>query len=374
MQVVAVSPSPRPVLSVVIPCRNEERYIGASVRELVDYLREAHWDAGLGRRWEIVLVDDGSTDSTLKIMQQLSVDFEHVRVCTYPRSGGQGKALQSGFQLAQGDWVIAFDADLDYSPDHIGRYLRLALDTRADIVVGSPYMKGGTIEQCPPMRLAMSRLMNWYFKRILPLPLSTFTCILRLYRRDVLNSLLLASFDKDLLPEILVKANALKLAIVEAPAVLNWSRKAGRARSRNLRSTAGKALRHLQIGIVENPFFVLKYPLILVTVGAIWMTLAVLWLFVHHFRRTGAGVLADITTALATSFMSSPHTWILMLLTVQSALLLVFFVFIVLQNKLKADSDFVALTKVYEAVNRSAHVRALNGTDAADISYVQEDR
>jgi len=339
-----------PKLSVVIPCHNEERFIGDSVVELVRYLTDVDWDGGNGRHWEIILVNDGSTDRTASILRDLADRYEHIRVCDYPRAGGQGMALQSGFRIAHGEWVIAFDADLDYKPTHIGEFLKVAADTGADIVVGSPYMKGGQIRNCPPLRLAMSRLANWYFRCVLNLDLSTFTAILRLYRREALNKLLLASFDKDILPEILLKADALKMLIVEAPARMNWYQgKAGRRRQ-NLVGTAAKALKHIEIGLVENPFFFLKYPLIGSVLLALWLSFAVIWLFTRHFRVTGAGMLADITAAFAAAFAHSPHTLIFMMVAVQTALFLTFFVFVVLQNKLKRETDFIALTRIYEAI------------------------
>ena len=62
----------RPTLSVVIPCHNEERFIGDSVSELVRYLNDVDWDCGAGRHWEIILVNDGSTDRTASILHELA--------------------------------------------------------------------------------------------------------------------------------------------------------------------------------------------------------------------------------------------------------------------------------------------------------------
>src|SRR5262249_44116031 len=158
--------------------------------------------------------------------------------------------------------VFTVDADLDYGVEHVGKFLEAAQARQADVIVGSPYCPGGQALGVPRVRLAMSRAMNWYFARVLMLGVSTYTSIARLYRKDALDRLLLVSHDKDLLPEILVKARLLKMHIVEMPATLRWrdARTARRGKGLGITSTARKAIGHLLLGTIENPRLFFAVP------------------------------------------------------------------------------------------------------------------
>jgi glycosyltransferase involved in cell wall biosynthesis len=289
------------------------------------------------------------------VLQRICTEHPEIRYLTYPRTGGQGKALQSGFAAARGEWVATFDADLDYGPSHIQEYLEYAVRLQADIVVGSPYRPGGAIVNCPWPRLAMSRLMNWYFRKLFPIGVTTFTAILRLYRRETLEKLLLASYDKDLLPEILIKADLLKMSIVELPAVSVWDAKKTRQRGKgaSIFSTARKAARHLVIGLTERPFGLLFYPILVVLALFILMSVGVATLFVSNFAASDAGFLIDIRTALKTSYFESPHTFIFFVGAAQSLLIIFFAAIIVLQIKTKSDNDFIILTRIYDSISRT---------------------
>ena len=350
----------QPLLTVVIPCLNETAVLRETAAELDDYLSRSDWDAGLGKRWEIIFVNDGSTDDTAGVLASIGARYPNVRSLNFARSSGQGKALQAGFEAARGEWIVTFDADLDYQPSHIRSFLAVALRTDADIVVGSPYRRGGRIENCPWPRLAMSWLMNWYFRQLFKIGLTTFTAIIRLYRRRALDRLLLASYDKDFLPELLIKADLLKMSIVELPAISVWD--AGKTRRRgkgfNIVSTARKAARHLAIGLVERPFSLLFYPMLLVFVLFVMMSYGVAHLFWMNFAASDAGLLLDIREALSISYQQSPHTFIFFVGAAQSLLIMFFSAVVVLQIKNKSDTDFIIQTKLYEAISRpSQHDR-----------------
>ena len=158
-----------PLLSVVVPCHNEEAILAKSAAELIEYLSTVAWSCGLPPTWELILVNDGSTDGTLGVIEALAAVYPNVISVSYNPCGGQGKALQAGFSHSRGEWIISFDADLDYRPRYISEFLQHAVGTGADIVIGSPYLLGGGIENCPRTRLLMSRAMNWYFRRVFDL-------------------------------------------------------------------------------------------------------------------------------------------------------------------------------------------------------------
>jgi glycosyltransferase involved in cell wall biosynthesis len=360
------------LLSVVIPCHNEERIVAQTAHELEEYLTTVDWSCGEPPSWELVFVNDGSTDGTLRELQRIAAADPRVRCISYRRCGGQGKALQVGFSRARGHWVICFDADLDYRPKYIGEFLDHALKTEADIVVGSPFRAGGNIVNCPVARVWMSRAMNWYFRLVLPGDISTYTGILRLYRKQALDLLLLCSYDKDLLPEILIKANILKMCVEELPVDSIWDPAKSKARGKGIGvvSTGGKILTHLSIGVIERPFLFLVYPILITSALFAYSSIAIMKLFIDHFSNTPAGLLVDIRSAFAVSFDGSPHTFLFWLFLGHALLVMFFSGVIILQNKIKGDRDFIVQSKLYELlyVKRQADASTKRFSPARELA------
>lgn len=359
-----VSSHPSLTLSIIIPCYNEGRILAASYQRLRAYLEQCDWSCGLPSTWEIIYVNDGSKDGTDVVVAAIVERDPRVRLCTYPNNGGQGKALQSGFAAAHGQWVFCVDADLDYGPEHIERFLRDALEQHADLIVGSPYMAGGSTENVPWVRLWMSRTVNRYFGFVTNVGVSTFTGIVRMYRRESLQRLLLTSRDKDILPEILIKAHTLGMKIVEVPAHLRWQKETQTTRGRGIGvfSTARKALRHLLWGVVENPGFFFSIPLVIALFGLVWFSSAVLILFGQNYRATDAGILRDITNTASHLVHANPQTFLLFLFFFFTTLILSCIGLIVYQNKTKRDHDYLCFTQLADMMRRQAanHANAVD--------------
>lgn len=230
-------------LSVVVPMYNEEENVAHTVHQINQALH------GRVEKYEILLVNDGSTDGTLRAAQLLAETDERVRAVSYSHNGGRGKALRAGFAQARGKIVASIDADLSYSPNIILEFLHtLKHDPEVDVVLASPYMEGGGTEGVPLSRLMVSRLGNMMLCMALPGRIHTTTCIVRGYRREVLDSLELESNGKDLHLEILSKALALGYRVKEIPAVLRNRRK-GSSKFR-FRVTA---LSHFVFTLFEKP-------------------------------------------------------------------------------------------------------------------------
>jgi len=335
-----------PTLSIVIPCYNEGDILERTYQQLSAYLDEKDWHGALPKTWEIIFVNDGSKDRTDEVVTALMAKDARVRLCTYPHNGGQGKALQTGFAAARGEWIFCVDADLDYGPDHIERFLRESVQHTADLVVGSPYMAGGQALNVPRVRLLMSKAANWYFSRIFSIGISTFTGIVRLYRRTSLERLMLTSRDKDILPEIIIKAHALGMNIVETPATLCWKPEIQKTRGRGagIITTGRKAFAHFLWGVVENPLFFFSLPILLAIVGLIWFTSAVIYLFCRDYTSTPRGVLPDITTTFSTLIQQNPQTFVAMFSFFFTTLILSCIGLIIYQNKIKKDHDFLYFT------------------------------
>jgi glycosyltransferase involved in cell wall biosynthesis len=341
---------PTKLLTVLVPCFNEARILRETVAALTAYLDAGCWRKGLGREgdWEILLVDDGSTDDSRPILTELARADGRVRYLSHRINAGQGQALQKGFAAAQGEWIFCVDADLDYGPEHIERFLALAEESGAEMVIGSPYMRCGTTSGVPPTRLCMSRLMNWYFRKVLNLGFSTYTSILRLYRREMIQALLLTSRDKELLPEIIIKATLLGTPIIEAPAHLQWKgrhRDSGR-RGASVLTMARKIVRHLLWGAMENPMLFFLVPAAAVGAGTVWFAIAIATLFFSSYFQTSVGGLKAITFAANNVIQANPQTVVMFVVLLLTALILFSLSIIILQNKIKREHDFLYFSRL----------------------------
>jgi len=232
-----------PEISIVVPMHNEIDNLPGTIDRIARSLAETHCT------FEIIAVDDGSTDATRRRLEAIAAGDARLRVVSYSINRGRGFALRRGFTAARGRIIATIDADLSYDPSHIGQMLRM-LDEHpeADFVVGSPYAKGGSTVHVPRGRLWISRWGNRILGLAMPGRLTAVTGILRAYRREVLDVLDLESNDKEIHLEIVSKALAAGFVPVEMPAVLT-----GRVRGKSkflLRATVGS---HLVFSFYEKP-------------------------------------------------------------------------------------------------------------------------
>jgi glycosyltransferase involved in cell wall biosynthesis len=122
-----MSNSPKPCLSVVMPCYNEV----ATVAECIEAVVGSPWV------YELIIVDDGSTDGTRDLLSKTKHD--KVRIFFQEKNGGKGSALRKGFESAEGNYVIIQDADLEYDPNEYGKILAPLVSGKADVVFGSRF-------------------------------------------------------------------------------------------------------------------------------------------------------------------------------------------------------------------------------------------
>jgi dolichol-phosphate mannosyltransferase len=167
------------VISVVVPLHNEERSIALLYEEL-----QASLDP-LGEDWEVVFVDDGSTDESLSALTRLHAREDNVRVVRLRRNFGKAAALAAGFAQAAGDRVVTIDGDLQDDPSEIPRLLA-KLEEGFDLVSGWKARR-----QDPLSRRIPSKLFNWVAGWMSGLRLHDMNCGLKAYRAEVARSLVL---------------------------------------------------------------------------------------------------------------------------------------------------------------------------------------
>lgn len=162
-------------ISLVIPVYNEE----PNLRALMERLRRVM--ESLGRSYEIILVDDGSTDKSLDVLKEFTV-YPEVKVVELARNYGQHAAILSGFSIVKGEIIVTLDADLQNPPEEIPKLVRTMEEGNFDVV--------GTVRsrrQDSILRTLPSKLMNVVARKITKCNMTDWGCMLRAYRRDIVE-------------------------------------------------------------------------------------------------------------------------------------------------------------------------------------------
>jgi len=205
--------------------------------------------------YEIIAVNDGSSDNTFEVLNKLAENNERVRVVSYPKNIGRGMALRKGFKESSGEIIVSIDADLSYSPHYILDFVEtLRKEPDIDFVLASPYMPGGSVKNVPFSRLWISKFGNKILRLAMPNRIYTSTGIFRAYRKRVLESLELESDGKEIHLEILSKALSLGYRVKEIPAVLT-ARKRGKSKFKFKKT----ATSHLVFSVFEKPMIIFGF-------------------------------------------------------------------------------------------------------------------
>ena len=165
-------------LSIVIPLYNEDE----SLPELTDWIARVMDREGYS--YEIIFVNDGSTDNSWKVIQELSASNSHVKAISFRRNQGKSAGLNQGFKAASGDVVITMDADLQDSPEEIPELRKMITEDGFDLVSGWKQKRYDPITKTLP-----TKLFNAATRKISKIQLNDFNCGLKAYRLEVVHNI-----------------------------------------------------------------------------------------------------------------------------------------------------------------------------------------
>jgi len=200
--------------SIVVPLYNEEGSVDRLHCRLTRVMRE------FGQPYEILFVDDGSSDQTAGIIEDLTSIDPYLKVITLGRNFGQTPALKAGFDAARGDVIISMDGDLQHDPAEIPRFIE-KLDEGFDIVSGWREKRNDTWLT----RRLPSRIANWTMAQISGVPLHDFGTTFKAYRRETIQSIPLYGELHRFIPALAAWSGA---RIVEIP-ITNPPRQYGKS-------------------------------------------------------------------------------------------------------------------------------------------------
>jgi glycosyltransferase involved in cell wall biosynthesis len=166
-------------LSIIIPLLNEQESLPELHQWIVKVMTTHNYS------YEVIFIDDGSTDNSWEIIEQLSVENPNVKGIRFLRNFGKSQALHAGFAKAQGDVIITMDADLQDSPDEIPDLYNMIINQKFDLVSG---WKKKRYDNAVTKNLP-SKLFNWAARKTSGVYLNDFNCGLKAYKNVVIKNI-----------------------------------------------------------------------------------------------------------------------------------------------------------------------------------------
>jgi glycosyltransferase involved in cell wall biosynthesis len=275
---------PRPQVTIVLPCYNEEDHVLLEVKRIC-----AAMDAS-GYRYELLAVDDASTDATLSVLQAAAADFPNLKVVPFHRNGGAGTVRRIGSRMASGDIVVWTDADMTYPNERIPELVRMLDDDPAiDQVVGARTSEEGSHKLLRvPAKWTIRKIAEWLTNQRIP----DLNSGLRAFRRDVAQPYL------RLLPPGFSCVTTITLAFLSnqhdiAYLPIEYGKRSGKSKFRFVTDAYRYILQVLRMVMYFNPLKALM-PLALWLLG-IGMVKSVFDLAFHPVRLATNTILIFLT-------------------------------------------------------------------------------
>jgi|GEM_PF-69289 len=204
---IATSPT-RPVLSIVIPCFNEERTLASCVDSVLVIQDDT-------LALEIIVVDDCSTDESYRVAEQIAARLPGLKLLRHERNRGKGAALRTGIAQATGDFVAIQDADREYDPRDLKRLVVPLRDGIADVVFGSRFLSGGCHRVLYFWHAMGNRFLTLMSNMLTDLNLTDMETCYKVFKREVIQSIQLEENRFGFEPEVVAKVARMRLRIYE---------------------------------------------------------------------------------------------------------------------------------------------------------------
>jgi undecaprenyl-phosphate 4-deoxy-4-formamido-L-arabinose transferase len=180
----------KPYISVLVPVLNEEESLPELHKRLQNVLN------GIGKLYEIIYINDGSTDTTEILLEKFHADDKRVRVIEFNRNYGQHMALFSGFEFARGEIVVTIDADLQNPPEEIPKLVEKAEEGFEVVATYRKQRKDSLFRKLP------SYIVNRITAKLVGVKLRDYGCMLRAYRRNIIDYMNMCPESSSFIPAL----------------------------------------------------------------------------------------------------------------------------------------------------------------------------
>jgi len=202
-------------LSIAIPAYNEEKRLPEKLRPYISYLEKYFPD------YELILVNDGSTDNTLSVLKELAARNSKITIVDSRKNRGRGFGMKAGVMAASGDYILETDADLPVSPDHLQIFVDfLDKNPNYDFVIGSrEHPDANFVIKQSFMRMFAGKVFHKIFQIFFGSQFKDVMCGFKMFRRDVAKDIFKYVYDEKFLAagEIIFVANKFGYKIKELP-------------------------------------------------------------------------------------------------------------------------------------------------------------
>lgn len=206
-------------LSIVMPVFNEEKTIEEMMEKTHSVLEKTR------KKYEIICVDDGSTDNSNETMHSIRRRMKNTRIVKHGKNKGLGAALKTGIKEAKGELIITIDSDLSHNPKDIVSFLE-KIDSDFDMVIGSRYVPGGGMLGVPISRMIISRFTNLVFSVIFGMKIKDISSGYRCFKSKLKKEIISSSSDGfSFQLESVVRCKKSGYRISEIPIILKYRTK-----------------------------------------------------------------------------------------------------------------------------------------------------
>ena len=209
-------------LSIVVPAYNEQFRITSFMKNLLNFSKKNL------KSYEIIIVDDGSTDDTYQIVKDLIIDYENTKIITYSENKGKGYAVFQGILNSVGEFVLFIDADGSTPPEEINNMVKIYRKYGYDAIIGTRIDETSSIENPQPIsRKVLSLIFNLYSNILFHLKINDLLCGFKGFKKEVAMRIFqnLQSFRWEFDVEILYKIKKLGYSLYQIP--IKWKHEEG---------------------------------------------------------------------------------------------------------------------------------------------------